>query len=300
MDFVTCFEGGACPTGATADVNLDGFVDIFDYSDFVSVFGHDYSTWGPGIRHLYAGYESDPVLRIPDDDGTFDDVYHVRHRVYQTGLGVWTSRDPYQYILDGNLYEYTLDNPVVYNDFDGQLPDIIPQPCPVAQNCKRLIDKPNTDDKRDDARQDRFEKKACGAGSLEKYIPDKPFDLVNFNDCCRDHDRSYSKCSRNPGVKYDMAFCACLHKSCEEQVPHGFRNLVCHQLASIYCNAVLKVGPTFYCAAQERNCTCCDKIDQFPECTVMPRLHPECLDGTPEVGPATYSPPPKGPNSWGD
>jgi murein tripeptide amidase MpaA len=37
-DFVTCFEGGACPPGKSADFNNDGFVDFFDFDDFVIAF----------------------------------------------------------------------------------------------------------------------------------------------------------------------------------------------------------------------------------------------------------------------
>jgi hypothetical protein len=37
-DFVTCFEGAACPPGADADFNGDGSVDFFDYDDFVAAF----------------------------------------------------------------------------------------------------------------------------------------------------------------------------------------------------------------------------------------------------------------------
>ena len=37
-DFVTCFEGGACPPGTSADFNGDGFPDFFDFSDFVTAF----------------------------------------------------------------------------------------------------------------------------------------------------------------------------------------------------------------------------------------------------------------------
>ena len=37
-DFVTCFEGGECPVGKTADYNGDGFPDFFDFSDFVTDF----------------------------------------------------------------------------------------------------------------------------------------------------------------------------------------------------------------------------------------------------------------------
>ena len=37
-DFVTCFEGGDCPPGKTADYNGDGFPDFFDFNDFVNDF----------------------------------------------------------------------------------------------------------------------------------------------------------------------------------------------------------------------------------------------------------------------
>jgi len=37
-DFVTCFEGRACPPGKSADFNGDGFVDFFDFDDFVTAF----------------------------------------------------------------------------------------------------------------------------------------------------------------------------------------------------------------------------------------------------------------------
>lgn len=38
VDFVTCFEGGACPAGRSADYNGDGFPDIFDFNDFIDAF----------------------------------------------------------------------------------------------------------------------------------------------------------------------------------------------------------------------------------------------------------------------
>jgi hypothetical protein len=37
-DYVACFEDSVCPAGKTADFNGDGFVDFFDYSDFVAAF----------------------------------------------------------------------------------------------------------------------------------------------------------------------------------------------------------------------------------------------------------------------
>ena len=37
-DYVNCFETGTCPPGKDADFNGDGFVDFFDYDDFVAAF----------------------------------------------------------------------------------------------------------------------------------------------------------------------------------------------------------------------------------------------------------------------
>ena len=37
-DFVNCFETSVCPPGKTADFNGDGFADFFDYDDFVAAF----------------------------------------------------------------------------------------------------------------------------------------------------------------------------------------------------------------------------------------------------------------------
>lgn len=37
-DFVGCFESGNCPPGTSADFNGDGFADFFDYDDFVLAF----------------------------------------------------------------------------------------------------------------------------------------------------------------------------------------------------------------------------------------------------------------------
>lgn len=37
-DYVSCFQGVACPCGRTADFNGDDFIDFFDYDDFVAAF----------------------------------------------------------------------------------------------------------------------------------------------------------------------------------------------------------------------------------------------------------------------
>ncbi len=37
-DYIECFEGAACPPGRSADTNGDGFVDFFDLDEFVALF----------------------------------------------------------------------------------------------------------------------------------------------------------------------------------------------------------------------------------------------------------------------
>jgi hypothetical protein len=37
-DYVACYEGDGCPRGRTADYNLDNFTDFFDYTEFVAAF----------------------------------------------------------------------------------------------------------------------------------------------------------------------------------------------------------------------------------------------------------------------
>jgi hypothetical protein len=37
-DYVACFEGAGCPDGRTADFNGDAFVDFFDYAEYVAAF----------------------------------------------------------------------------------------------------------------------------------------------------------------------------------------------------------------------------------------------------------------------
>jgi hypothetical protein len=38
LDYVVCYESGTCLPGTTADFNGDEFVDFFDYLDFVTAF----------------------------------------------------------------------------------------------------------------------------------------------------------------------------------------------------------------------------------------------------------------------
>jgi RHS repeat-associated protein len=105
-DFMACYEDAACTGTRTADVDRNGFVDFFDDDSFVEAYDNDKETAHGGLRTLYAGYERDPGLETTHADGTLNDVYHVRHRVYSTDLGRWTRRDPLGYVDGMSVYDY--------------------------------------------------------------------------------------------------------------------------------------------------------------------------------------------------
>ncbi|MGE0365174.1 MAG: RHS repeat domain-containing protein [Phycisphaerales bacterium] len=67
-----------------------------------------------GNRRGYAGYEFDPTFV-----GNKRSLYHVRHRVYDAGVGRWTRRDPLGYIDGMGLYEYVRTSPLRHTDDSG-------------------------------------------------------------------------------------------------------------------------------------------------------------------------------------
>ena len=119
--FEACFDDDDCPPGRTADVNRDGFVDFMDYDAFFAAYDADLETAHGGVRTLYAGYERDPGLETPHADGTRNDIYHVRHRVYSTDLGRWTRRDPLGYVDGMSVYEYVGCTVLTTTDKSGLL-----------------------------------------------------------------------------------------------------------------------------------------------------------------------------------
>jgi RHS repeat-associated protein len=105
-DFMACYEDSICVGSRTADVDRNGFVDFFDFDLFVEAYDNDTERAHGGLRTLYAGYERDPGLETQHADSTLNDVYHVRHRVYSTDLGRWTRRDPIGYVDGASLLQY--------------------------------------------------------------------------------------------------------------------------------------------------------------------------------------------------
>ncbi len=98
-----------------ADLNMDDAIDDLDITAWNALFQSGV-TKEPGAGALsgllvgYAGY-----MR----DGFDDDLYHVRHRVYDTDLGRWTRRDPLGYVDGMSEYEYVQSHIINSSDAYG-------------------------------------------------------------------------------------------------------------------------------------------------------------------------------------
>ena len=107
------------------DTNLDGTVDFFDALDALDV-NDGYVALGRGMlsspqnanRRGYGGYEYDPTFQ-----GATRHLYHIRHRVYDAGVGRWTRRDPLGYIDGLSLYQYLFSRPLGLRDAYGLTED---------------------------------------------------------------------------------------------------------------------------------------------------------------------------------
>ena len=95
------------------DIDLDGDVDATDKSLISSYL--DGTTAGRGVlsalvsnRRGYAGYTIDA-----------NGLWHVRHRVLDSGLGRWLRRDPLGYADGASLAQYVRGNPLALSDWSG-------------------------------------------------------------------------------------------------------------------------------------------------------------------------------------
>jgi RHS repeat-associated protein len=61
----------------------------------------------------YAGYRWDAESGL----------YYVRHRLYHAAIGGWLQRDPFQRLIDFNLYHYCQGNPTTFSDPTGEQGD---------------------------------------------------------------------------------------------------------------------------------------------------------------------------------
>lgn len=129
------YSGGTHPY---ADWNWDGTVNSTDITAYLNDKNADsglgrgdlsyaYGTAGGANRKGYAGYEIDPVLTASEG---WESVYHVRHRVYISREGRWTTQNPLGYV-DGelnNLFSYVGAVALTMRDPTG-LPPAKDEPC---------------------------------------------------------------------------------------------------------------------------------------------------------------------------
>ena len=95
------------------DIDLDGDVDATDKSTVQTyVQGATAGRGAPsalvGNRRGYAGYTVDA-----------NGLWHVRHRVLDSGLGRWLRRDPLGYVDGPSVYENVGSNPLIWTDPRG-------------------------------------------------------------------------------------------------------------------------------------------------------------------------------------
>jgi len=119
--------GGATITDAAyraeADINRDGVINENDELALGSAKKardpgeiSDRSATGPDSIIGWCGYVFVPETKF----------YHVRFRVYDTGLGRWISRDPLRYVDGMGLYEYVRGRALSWHDASGTMGGIEP------------------------------------------------------------------------------------------------------------------------------------------------------------------------------
>ncbi len=114
----TAFDDAYTNARPKADLDFDGFVTGDDNTLWSSYYTNGQNL-GRGTlsrsdvnnRAGYAGYQFDPTFTgAQGSGGRF--LYHVRHRVLDSGLGRWTRRDPLGRVTGVQLYAYVAGTPL--------------------------------------------------------------------------------------------------------------------------------------------------------------------------------------------
>jgi RHS repeat-associated protein len=123
----TAYSNANTAGDPSADLNLDNVVDFND----TLLWNNLYTTAETGGRSVlsrssvrnrigYAGYQHDPAV-TGSAQASGQGKYHVRHRVYDAGVGRWTRRDPLGYVDGMSVYQYVSTTPIVATDPSGTL-----------------------------------------------------------------------------------------------------------------------------------------------------------------------------------
>lgn len=107
---------GTGVTKPTGDFDLNGNINVDDFLSVTNNWGAN-GGWGRlsnaalsmGNRKGYAGYEFDSVAAAG--------LWIARHRVLNSQLGRWTSRDPLEFVDGINMYEYVASIPTIAVDY---------------------------------------------------------------------------------------------------------------------------------------------------------------------------------------
>jgi RHS repeat-associated protein len=124
----TAYSNANTAGDPSADLNLDGVVDFND----TLAWNNLYSAAETGGRSVlsrasvrnrigYAGYQHDPSIS-GSAQASGQGKYHVRHRVYDAGVGRWTKRDQAGYIGGISLVAYCSSDPMGLIDSEGLTP----------------------------------------------------------------------------------------------------------------------------------------------------------------------------------
>ncbi len=117
----TAFDDAYTNGRPKADLDFDGYVTGDDntlwdtyYSNGQNLGRGTLSRSDLNNRAGYAGYQLDPTFTGSPSGGR--SLYHVRHRVLDSGLGRWTRRDPAGYVDSASQYNYVTSRPLEHLD----------------------------------------------------------------------------------------------------------------------------------------------------------------------------------------
>ncbi len=112
-----------------ADADLDGAITSYDKADLsgskITLGRGLMSDSGTFNRRGYAGYDNDGVLGDGAISGSNTRFWHVRHRVMDSTMGRWSSRDAISDVRGMSRYSYVSSQPMVYEGAFGLSPSPI-------------------------------------------------------------------------------------------------------------------------------------------------------------------------------
>ena len=195
--------------------------------------------------------------------------YNYRH--YHHMVGRWLSYDVIGEHLNQGAYDFVRNNVVNKNDRIGLYINTVSrvtitypqleQPPSGKPGCKKKCPKnakvvEDGNSLRYRTSRDTGNTKSgngCGAEGGTKF-PDSYMGLVNFRDCCNNHDICYETCASDKGG-CDKNLGACMRSQCDRNLTYVYHErALCRTVADIYEFAVERFGDEAYDAAQDKGC----------------------------------------------